>query len=317
MYNITFPDNSSSNCFDSVIYSLLKYYDFEYEAYNIEYFYTDYYREPFNKNNTAHGIFRGKTHANILKDIYDADLIFGDGNETDRIFETICNILIDRPVGITIDPYYCHWSPFYQKSHYGHMILIVDIDYCNKKYICFDVHFKSFGYIEVDFDVIHKNYEQYFIFDFNEVNGIKLESMINKIGFLLDNFDDNLAIKKTEMINYFAMSDKKALFPDNLETSVPLINLMWIAEDKKHFSIALRYIENKIKKVVFSSIYELLLTSEKNFVLLKSILIKYAMTGVLRENNLITIINRIFDTDALIVEQMNSIIKEIKKQWTI
>lgn len=310
MYNITLPENSSSNCFDSVIYSLLKYYNFDYEAYNIDYFYTDYYR--ILSNNIIYSICRGNSHANILKDIYDVDLVFEDRNESSNLFEIICNLLKNRPIGITIDPYYCHWSPFYQKTHYSHIILIVDIDYYDKKYVCFDVHFNSVDYVKVDFDVINKNYNRYFIFDFNEVNELRIELAINKINIVLDNFNDNLDIKKAEMADYFMMNDKKMLFPENIETSIPLINLMWIAEDKKHFQIALKYIENKIQKSLFPSIYELLSISERNFLLLKSVLIKYVMTGVLREDKLKSIINQIFDTDAIVVDKMKHILKEIE-----
>lgn len=310
MYKITIPQNSSSNCYDSVIYSLLKFYNFDYEAYNIKYFYTDYYRVSV--SNINYCICRGKYYENILKDIYNIDLVYKGRDESINLFEIIYSSLSNiRPIGITIDPYNCYWSPLYQKSHYSHMILIIDIDYNNQKYICFDVYFGSIGYVSVDFDIINKNYEYYFTFDFKKVNELNLELVINKINNLLNNFDNNLDIKKAEMINYFTKNDIKALFAENLETSIPLINLMWIAEDKKNFSIALRYIENKIKKVVFSPIYELSSASERNFLLLKSMLIKYAMTGILREDSLKNIINKIFDTDAIMIEQMKSMIGEI------
>jgi len=302
MYNITIPENSSSSCIDNVFYSFLKYSNFDYEAYNINYFYTDYY------NDKIHRICRGKFHENILKDIYDIDLVFKNRDELSNLFEIICRSLNNRPVGIIIDPYYCYWSPFYGKAHFIHMILIVGIDYENKKYICFDVHFNAVGYVKVDFDIINKNFERYFTFNFKEANEVKIELLIEEIKVLLDSFDDNLDLKKTELIDYFLMNDRGALFPENLELSIPLINIMWIAEDKKNFPIALKYIENKLKRTVFSSVYELLSMSQQNFLLLKSMLIKYAIIGIMKEGNLRDIVSQIFDTDALMVERMKSIL---------
>jgi hypothetical protein len=109
MYKIALPENSSSNCFDSVVYSLLKYYGLDYEAYNIKYFYTDYLSPS---DNILYSICRGKSYRNILRDIYGIDLVFEDKNESDGIFEAICKSLNSNPICITIDPYHCHWSPF-------------------------------------------------------------------------------------------------------------------------------------------------------------------------------------------------------------
>ena len=306
MYEITIPENSSSNCFDSVFCSLLKYFGFEYEAYNIKYFYTEYYDSVRNR------IYRGKSEANILlKDIYGIDLIFRDKNGSDDLLEIIRASAYNRPTGIVIDPYYCYWSPFYQKSHYFHMLLIAGIDYSEKKYICFDVHFDSVGYIKVDFDILNNNYKRYFAFGFEKPHEVKLESMTATIQGILDAFDGNLEAKEAELFDYFTKNDRQELFPKNLETSVPLINLMWIVEDKKNFPIALRYIENKTKKSVFSQVFELLAASEKEFTILKIALIKYAMSGILREDILKSMISQIFETDAKIVERMKYALKEI------
>ena len=312
MYDITILENSSSNCFDSVIYSLLKRYNFDYEAYNIKYFYTDYY-EPLNY--TTMRIKRGKFYPNILKDIFGINVVVKDSEESNNLLETIRNPLKNTPIGITIDPYYCHWSPFYQKAHYSHMVLIVDIDWQDRKYVCFDVHFNSVGYAKIDFDTVNKNFRQYFIFDFKETHELNSELIMAKINAILahtlNNFNGNSAEKTTELVSYFASNDRKELFPANLETSIPLINLMWIAEDKRHFPIALKYIERKAQKSIFSSVYGLLVASEKSFALLRSVLIKYAVSGVFREETLKNIIAQIYDTDALIVEHMKTALKEI------
>ena len=301
MHKITLPQNSSSNCFDSIIYSLLKYFNFDYEVYNIKYFYTDYYKE--NVNNIQYCICRGK-YTNILKDIYNIDLCYMNTDNLVELFDIIKRV----PVCVIIDPYYCHWSPFYQKGHYSHFLLIIGINYHEKKYVCFDVHFDSVGYIEIDFDIINKNVEQYFVFNFEKTNEVRLKLVIDKLKTSLDRFNNDLDIKKTELADYFLTSDRNILFPKNLETSIPLICLMWIAEDKKNFSILLRYIENKIEGKFPHSLYDLLTISQQSFVLLKTTLIKYAITGILKEDKLKNILNQIFDTDARIVEQIQNIL---------
>ena len=43
MHGIKLAENCSSDCFDSIAYSILKYRSLDYEAYNIKYFYTNYF----------------------------------------------------------------------------------------------------------------------------------------------------------------------------------------------------------------------------------------------------------------------------------
>lgn len=224
---ISIPENSSSNCFDSIIYSLLKYFGFDYEAYNVKYFYTDYYSTS--PKDLIYCIRRGKINSDILKDIFNVDLTFTERNKTTNLYD----LIREKTAGIIIDPYYCYWSPFYNKAHYSHVILIVDVDYQNKKYICFDVHFDTIGYVEVDIDIIQMHYKEYCIFSFEKVDKVKLESMLDMIDNSLHYFNCNLYEKKLDMVNYFAMNDRKVLFPENLETSIPLVNLCGFQKIRK------------------------------------------------------------------------------------
>jgi hypothetical protein len=246
-----------------------------------------------------------------LKDIYGIDLIFKERTEEINLLEIIRPSFNNNIMGIIIDPYHCFWSPFYQKSHYSHMMLIVDIDVIAKKYVCFDVHFNSIGYIKVDFDVVNQNFERYFVFNCEKASETKLNLVIEKIKGSIDDFDDGLYAKKTNMFDYFTKNDRKTLFPINIETSIPLINLMWIAEDKKNSSIIFRYVANKMKKYIFHPVYDLLEISEQNFLLLKSALIRYALTGILNEDKFKNIIDRIFENDALMIKTTKSILEEI------
>lgn len=307
MNQIIIPENSSSNCSDCVIYSLLKYYSLDYEAYNIKYFYTDYYI-LFPKN-PIYFIQRGKVCGKVLKDIYNIELTYTNRNISTDLFEIVTKSLKRRKlVGVDIDPYFCHWSPFYTKTHYSHTVLIIDIDYQKKEYICFDVYFNTVGYVKVNFDIINNNYERYFIFDFIDQNEIELESMINTINLSLERFNHRSNFQTSEIINIIKNNRREMLFSENIETSIPLINLMWIAEDKRHFPIALKYIEKRINKSVFSSIYELLSNSERSILFLKTILMKYALSNVLNEDKIKGTIDQIFDMDALIVNQMRNVL---------
>lgn len=308
MHEIKLAENCSSDCFDSIAYSILKYRSLDYEAYNIKYFYTNYFCA---ENNC---LIRGETDNDILKNIYNIDVISKGREESFDLSKNITQLIHKVPIGIFIDSYYCHWSPFYNNAHFTHCLLIVDVDRQNKKYLCFDVHYEKVGYVKIDIDLLLAHYESYFVFDFTNVKDIHIETLLDKIGSALNKYDGNIADKTQKMFNYFTTGNKSELFPEKLETSVPLVNLMWIAEDKKHFSIALNYIERKLQTNLFTPIYELLLESDKVFSILISLLIKYAMTGVIKEEKLGTIINRIFVVDDLINQHMKVILKELKSK---
>lgn len=300
MHNITIPENSSSNCYDAVVYSFLKYCGFDHEAYNAKYFYTQYYNPS---SDIFWRICRDNNQSSFLKDVFGVDLVYKAKAENPPETADLW--------GIIIDPYWCRWSPFYQKTHYSHSVLIVDIDQKNREYICFDVHFDSHGYIRADFDAINDHYEYQFTFDFEKATETKPEAIAEKIKVVLDGHDHDIEKKKTELTEYFALNDRESLFPASLETSVPLINLMWIAEDKKHFPMALRYIERKTGKTLFSDVYDPLAASEKSFLRLRLMLLKYAMTGVLAKDKLESMITQIYDTDAYIVEKMQNALRGI------
>jgi hypothetical protein len=191
------------------------------------------------------------------------------------------------------------------------MFLIVGINCGEKRYTCFDVHYNSTGYVEIDFDTVRQNYIRYFIFHFEKVTEINPEFVITRLKSISNSFDIDKDKKKARLLHYFMSSSREALFPVNIETSIPLINLMWIAEDKRHFPIALKCIENKLGKEVFSPVYELAAASGQSFTHLKSLLIRYAMTGILKEDGLKNLIDKIFDTDELMIERIKNILSDI------
>jgi len=307
MNDIIIPENCSSNCDDSIYYSLLKHFNLNYQAYNIKYFYNDYF--TFSPNDLTNCIKRGKVQWDIWSEFYGINLSFTNKNKSTDLNQLVTGRDANKPIVISIDPFYCYWSPFYQKAHYFHLLLIVEVK--NNKYKCFDVYYNTVGYVEVDCDFIEKHYNKYFIFDFNHSHELKIELLINKIKVLLNNFDDDLDSKKKEMSDYFLLNDRKILFADNLDTSSLLMHLLWIAEDKKHFQIALKYIEDAFNKSIFTKVFELLLDSSNKFKLLKSVLTKYALTGVIKKEKIDHIISNIFSNDMLTVEQLMLSLKHI------
>ncbi len=306
MYDITIPENSSSNCFDCIFYSFLKYFHFDYEIYNLAYFYTEYYSE------NAGEIYRGKNSIDFIRNFFGVDITYHRRDDSDHLCEIVRKALNQSPVGISIDPYYCHWSPFYKKAHYTHALLIVDVNWRNKKYICFDVYYNTLGYVEADFDVLDEYCKMYFLFCINGAKKVMPEQIISHIGRTVESFNYDLEAKSERFLMYFKRMDSETLFPSGVETSVPLINLMWIAEDKKHFPIALKYIGNKLQRDVFAPIYDMASLSGQSFTLLKSMLIKYAITGVLRESSLQNTIRQIYSADALTIDKMKDLMRSIK-----
>lgn len=306
MHNIIIAENSSSDCFDSIVYSFLKYYGLDYEAYNTKYFYTEYY------NVSDHCMMRGMAKNDALNQIYNINLICQDrGESSEELSKFIDASLSNMPVGIFIDPYDCFWSPFYRKSHFSHCLLIVDADYQNKKYVCFDVHYNQVGYVAADMEMILKNYTSYFLFDLKKIKEVQVKQLFDIIRSQVNRYQNNIADKISDLYRFFTESNRKTIFSDNLETSFPLISLMMTAEDKRHFAIALRYIEKRLGESLFHPIYTLLSDSVNAFSILRSVLVKYEMTGVLKKDRLKSLIEQIYIIDDNLISQMKKILKEV------
>jgi hypothetical protein len=276
---------------------MLKYFNYDYQAYNIKYFNNDYYE--YSPNDVSNSIKRNKTYWNILKEFYNIELNFISKNTSFSLRDIARESIQIGPIAVSIDPYYCAWSPFYQKDHYFHLLLIVGMK--DEKYTCFDVYYNTQGYVEVDCDLIDEHYEKYQVFQFPSKPIITTEMMLHRIKTTANEFDDNTDKKINDMYNYFLSNDKNMIFPGSLETSNILMNLLWIAEDKKHFQIALKYIDQRLDQCHFFTLYELLSTSENYFKLLKAMITKYAIVGIMKEEKLKDLIQNIFYTDEKII----------------
>lgn len=302
------PENCSRDCFDSICYAVLKYFGYEYEIYNIKYFYTNYY---FISNNELVFKRENKYYKNILKEIYNIDIKFIKRNQKKDLLKTIQKLIAKSPVGIFIDPYYCEWTLFYQKAHQNHTLLIIDINYEKQKYICFDMYYPETGYLEIDFDFINRYYLKYFWFRFKKCKTININYLLNKVNTILNNFNDHLDDKKKEIIDAINNRMNNLLNQASLDTATNIVNLANIADDRLHFSIFLQYIENKLSKNIFTPLYNLLANSREEFMILKALLTKYGMTGVINAQFLNDSVTRILDIDKMIVETMKNSLKEV------
>lgn len=301
MYEITFANDCSSNCFDCIMYSYLKYFNYDYEMYNTKYFYTKYYSDEF-----PH-IGRYTSKSNILNEFFGVDIIRH--NDIYNLKYCADALLSKGPIGIFIDPYYCEWSPFFKKAHFTHVFLIVDIDRQEHKFICFDVYYPKTGYTKVDIDELILISEEYFTFCVNNIPSISVEMLISHLSKTVYQFDSNLTKNKKQFFYYLTEDACGSLASSQIETSILLIKLMWIAEDKKHFPIVFRRLEAMLQQSIFPQVYEFANISERNFIQLRLMLMKYAMTNRLSEANIKNIIGQIYDIDALMMEYVDKVIR--------
>lgn len=309
MWNLVASEQFSSNCYDFLVSSLLNYLGYDYYAYYSKYIYFDYYNPEevdFSNHLDHHSRLNLNSSTNdliILKEIYNIYVDFRRKESIEKLVNAVSNEIEKGPVGITIDPFYCHWSPFFNKVHYSHALLIVDIDYDNRQYFCYDLHFSTAGYAKVGFEDLEMHYDCMFVFYLDNAKTVNIDNMLRFIKNVLKYSDEEtIRLNKKELFDYLTKNDRKKLFPDTFETSKILICLEQIAQDKMNSIHAFKYIEKKQGTINFSPIYGLLNKSNKNFLLLKMLLSRYALTGSINSNKVEEVIHNIFELDKEIID---------------
>ncbi|MCL2052369.1 MAG: hypothetical protein FWG91_11690 [Lachnospiraceae bacterium] len=303
MFDLTIAENCSTECYDFVISSLLKYMGFKYEAYNLKYLYFDYLNsmpaEPIL------GLKRGNDAFSMLQLLFNIKARYFMREELIDLKEKIETELKYRPLAFIMNSYYCPWSPYRSKLCFPHMFFVVGIKKTGKL-ICFDVHYEEMGYAEIDFEFLENHFEGAFIFDFANASNPDNDYLLSSLsqGLLAFNAEEQLQ-KNLALYDYFLHSEKELLFPDNLETSIPLKYLLWISEDKKNFHSFLRLVESES---LLPSTYELFSAASKNFLILRGYLMKYAITGILKEDLVKKTINNISETDKKIWTRLSKIV---------
>ena len=216
------------------------------------------------------------------------------------------------PVGIEADNFNCYWSPMYKKEHFSHLLLITDIDIIKKKYNCVDVYYPAVGEIMLNFNEIEKICLKILLFHFP----IKMSDCIKDAWLYLKKImivpNKNIyETEKNNMIDYLiSISSDFVGNPLHLETSIFLINLKWIAEDKKNFLLGLNYLERRIGNQLFKPVHLLLIEVEKSVLLLKNLVAKYAITRINRIEKVKAVVEDMYQLNIDIAEKMSGILNQ-------
>ncbi len=306
-WNLDLSEMNTFNCYDSLITVLLKRFGFEHQLMDIDAFSSSH----FGFNEKKEGYIARRIHCNdILKDLYQTTIDSIDIHVIHDMHLIISKELMSCPVGLTADPYDCHWSPLFKKVHFSHLLLIADIDYVNKCYVCVDIYYQTMGEIKIFFNEIEKLCEQVLIFHFPEkISDIHYRAWnyLMKVNHIPD--EETHEIEKNSMIDYLlSLTPDCVGMPNDLNTSLLLMNFMWIAEDKKNFMMGLKYLECRIGGPLFETVYVLIEKVVYSVLLLKSLFMKYVITRNLKEEKVKTIVTDIYRLNREIAIEMNNVL---------
>lgn len=304
VHKISVPEKCSNNCYDGIIYSVLKYYGHEYEFYNINYLYFNYFiinndKIIFKKEN--------KHRSHILRKFYDINIEFIEKKEENKLFEVVQQEIKNSPIGIFIDPFVCNWSPFFNKVHSIHILLIVGYD--SKNYICLDMSSKQKQYIKIKYDLLNLHFIKYFTFKLGDKETIDNNKLFHELEKRTNEFNQDINFQKDLLFHELRNIKNYEITGKDLQVSPILIGLSEIAEDRGNFIIFLKRLEERFQIVFLDEICNLFELSKKFFLILKALLTKYLMTGLINEAYLRNTVNDIFDADKKIVENLKKILE--------
>ena len=307
MWDLDLTNMNSSNCYDSMISILLKRFGFEEALLYLNSFSSKHF--TVDKDGIGH-IIRGIYSSDILNNLFHMSTEAFDLSSITDLEELISKELAFCPVGVWCDPYDCHWSPLFGKQHYSHLLLIIDIDNNNKSYVCVDVYYQSTGNIILSFDAMKSLCKEIFVFKFpGEICDYTMEAWDYLKNYIKVPDKSEYKEENENMIEYIlSLSPDTIGNPANIETSILLINLMWISEDKRNFLKALQYLDNRAGKPFFESVYPLLEEASKEVALLKNILMKYAITHNQNADKIKRSINEFYRLNREIAEEMHIIL---------
>ena len=306
-WNLDLYEMDTFNCYDSLIKVLLKQFGFEYKLMDINAFSTSH----FGVDEKGEGYVARRIQCNdILKELYQVTIDSIDIHAIRDVHLIVSKELISCPVGLTADPYDCHWSPLYRKVHFSHLLLIVDIDFINKCYICVDIYCQTIGAIRIGFDEIEKLCDKVLLFRFPEgISDIyyKAWNYLVKVIHIPD--EKTHEIEKNNLIDYLiSLTPDSVGTPNDLDKSLLLMNLMWIAEDKKNFMMGLKYLEYHIGNSLFENVYILLEKIVYSLLLLKNLFMKYAITKNLKIEKVRRIVTDIYSLNREIAVEMKKVL---------
>lgn len=311
IWNMDIQKIEFSSCFDSITKMILDHFNFDCNILKLENFYTAYIKaNPGQKESVTGKLSRGCSLVDSAEYFYGLKAEYL-SVENVNVHDEISRLIKDMPVGVYCDPFFCKWSPLYQHEHWGHIILIVDIDFEKNIYTCVDVYYFKAGYIKLTFDEMEKLCSRIVRYQFNAVNRNHYDAVMDFFRNHIRNVKKNVAEDNGLFIRSFTeeLSLSDIGEPDKLEKSILLIKLLWAAEDKGLFLDGLRHIERiYYERNLFESVYEPVSKVKQKFIVLSNLLMRNAIMGTLQYSIISDIVKEICALDNEILEQLESIV---------
>jgi hypothetical protein len=308
MWNLDLSQITSNNCYDSMIYSILNHQNYDSRIANLSCFSSVYYDKDSNQ------LFRKSQINKFLEDVLNIKIVFSDQNIVEYdVINQINNNLSYAPIGVYSDPYDCNWAPGYQKLHFKHFFLIVENIKNKKQYLCADIYFKDIGYFKLGYEDLLNIYDSIVTFRFPNnclLDKNKLYCYLINNFIIPDSFSQNE--QKKQLIQLFTQRlTPEDIIGEDINQSIILLNLDWIAEDKRNFTIGLQLFDEYTQSDLFKTLSPALQNLRDDFILLKSLMIKYALTNTKKIERILGIIDQIFDLDMKVIKTMQYALKNI------
>ena len=311
MNNINIEDIKIANCYDYILLVLIKYYNYPCELYYLNLFYTQYITESSSKLSEMLTRNCPVESTVFIQKQYGVNIKYKDDIKEIKNQDIKKNIEIGHWFCIWIDAYYCRWTKFYEKQHWGHMCLILDRDNGLNQYLCIDVFYNEVGYINISYSDFEKYSKGYSEIVFNEPLELSSSHIIKilKNDILVSNerqiYEDY--IKRIERISKSLNNEINEIV--NIDSSMLLIKLKWISADKKLFSNGLKYIEFETGIRINDKIYLLLSVAEEKWMNLHNYVIKSILTKNIAINKVVNIFSDIYKLDV----ETNRLLQDVVK----
>lgn len=289
-WNIKIHTNNFSDCFDCIIEALVEFYGYDSRFLLLGCFSTALIDDSYCSINTdfTENITRGISIYKVAEELFGMkmrDIPYNDTNLSSVIFEVVKK----HPIIVEVDSFFCEWSEFYQKNHWIHDFIIVDIDEKDGICYCRDIYCFDEKLIIVPVNELEKMVDELFILCFENQAIIGKERIFS---FLQSKYETSLQViggfpHKKRYLSVNGLKVESIGNPECLQTSIVLIKLLWMAEDKKRFSNGLRFINTYFDlQLDLSKITELLLVAEEEIMVLKNALIRFCITKKLKGDSI-------------------------------
>lgn len=294
-----------STCDDNIIYWILKGKGYEYQLFNLKLFSPHFIHSSLKDLN---GISRPFENNEILSVIFNTNIEKIMTNKIKDINSYIKDNIKYFPVCFWIDAYYCDWTPFYNSVHFSHYMQIVELDDVNMMYNCLDIYYPSKGIIKLKYEFISNKASWIECIHL----GKKLDDACAKAIHYLQKSIKNINLKKYDeekielMSKIISFSSSKYLNHAELESSILILTLKWISEDKLNFIKGLKYLDSKLSYPLFNDLNLHLMIASEETVKLKNIIIKYLMTNFINLEKTSKIIDKIYKENYIANQLLNS-----------